>query len=241
MENNFSFKRIGLMLKADWIEYKKSFFLLVVLVVALNLFLLKGISNGTQIFVFFVSLFCTLTFFYVYLGWKVHRSKNRFLTLPASGLEKFVEILLVGLIYLCTLILIHTLVLGISYLINNTQIWFIRESFSNGSIFAFSGLLIGVILFVCTFLFMCCIMIRKYPLPLGTLFLILYGIGFYILAFFVLLKMATPIDYIGNFTYSNAIIETFLFLYTYSPWVTYIASAVFLCVSFLKFKEMEIK
>jgi hypothetical protein len=243
MKNNFSFRRIGLMLKADWIEYKKVFSIFAVLLLAINLFLLRNVSNGIQVFLFCVSFFNALTFFYYYVGWKVHRSKNRFLTLPSSAIEKFVEILFVGFVFFCVFILIHTILLGISNLIYGTQIWFLRDvSRDAGSEVIVFSQSISMILFICTFLLMCCFMFRKYPLPLGTLILILYGlVCVYTVYIFVRIDNMENFNTFGGLIHSNAFMETVIFITKYNMVGLCAASAVLLYISFLKLKEKQIR
>jgi|GEM_PF-4125284 len=234
------------MLNADRIEYKKYFILFAVLILAVNLLIFSDTSDGAQILIFTVSFIFALSFFYVFVGNKVNRSKSRFLTLPASGIEKFVELLIVWFIYLCIFFMIHIAVLGIASLFNDMQIWFTKDFYlnanSNSSIFAIINKALGVILFICTFLFMCSIAIRKYALPLGILFLILcsmvYSFTFGIL---FLIEGFDSIQNFNGFLTSNASVETMLFLAEYNLWGLGIASVVLLFISYLKIKEKRIR
>ena len=242
MKNNFNLHRIGLMLKADWIEYKKSFLLFAGLLFAHNLFLfLVRVNNEeTQSLIFLPSIIGTLIYFYTFVRWKVHRSKNRFLTLPAETVEKFVEILVVGLIFLCVCVLIHTVILGLVHLINGAplRLWFIHDI----RLDARSATGICMLSFICTFLFMCCIAFRKYPLPLGALILIGYGIVcVYTVYLFVKIDGFTAFTNRGGFIQSNAIIDTTLFLSKYHIWGLGIATIVLLYIAYLKLKEKQIR
>jgi len=240
MKNKFSLRRIGLMLKADWIEYKKAFLLFVVLLLAANLFLFWNTREGFQAFLFVVGIFSTLTFFYTVVGWKIHRSKNRLLTLPASNLEKFVEILLVGFILFCVYFLIYAIILGISHLTVGLQIWFMSAQYPDIDQTAMGA---GLLIFICTFLFMCSIAFRKYSLGIGTLFLILYSVVISGSIAFIAYKNADLFDYnfYGGLFHSNAFIETMGFLNSYNTPVMCIASAVLLYISYLKLKEKQIR
>jgi hypothetical protein len=177
-KNSFSLNRIGLMLRADWIEYKKSFLLFVALLLAVNMILLWKTSDGSQKFGCFVSFLFTVRYYFTFVGRKLHREKNRFLTLPSSAIEKFTEILFVGFLHTCVFVLIHTLILGLSHLISGTEIWFMQNldftSKFNQSEFNGAGMVTGLVVFIITFLFMCFTAIRKYPLQIGVLCLILY-------------------------------------------------------------------
>ena len=244
MKNNFSFHRIGLMLKADWTEYKKAFLLFVGLLIAANLFLLWPASEGFQTFLFIAGILSTLTAFYVFTGWTVHRSKNRFLTLPASNIEKFVEINTVGLILFCVNFLIHAILLGIMFLKSGTAIWLLSVLHINIDLNAFLSVL-GLILFVCTFQFMCSIALRKYALGIGSL--LLFGNAMlYSFSTFLLIKIEgfdklDTYDFHTGFIRSNALIEMLSFLSTYNFPAMCFASVVLVYVAYLKLKEKQIR
>jgi len=246
MKNNFSFRRIGLMLKADCMEYKKSFLLFAVLLLAANMFLFRETANGIQTFIFSATMFGTLMFFYTFVGWKVHRSKNRFLTLPSGAIEKFVEILIVGLIFFGVCKLVHVMVLGCSHFIYGTQLWFMRDmiidSNMGATLFTQLKMAIGIFSFIFTFFFMCCIAFRKYALPFGALILILYGIiCVYTVYLFAKIEDFNTINYMDGLIRSNAMIETVLFLSANSALGLSIASVVMLYISYLKLKEKQIR
>ena len=242
MKKNFSFRRIGLMLKADWIEYKKAFFLFAGLLIAANLLLLWPASESLQKFLLFAGIFATLTAFYVFTGWKVHRSKNRFLTLPASNIDKFVEIKTVGFVLFCVYFLIHAILLGIMYLKSGTAIWLLSVLHINIDLNAFLSVL-GLILFVCTFQFMCCIALRKYALGIGSL--LLFGNAMlYSFSILLLLKTDGFFDTSGShygFIRSNALIEMLSFLNTYNFPAMCFATFVLVYVAYLKLKEKQIR
>jgi hypothetical protein len=243
MKNNFNLHRIGLMLKADWIEYKKSFLLFAGLLLALNLFLFRVNDRESgmemQSFIYIAGMLGTLIYFYTFIGWKVHRSKNRFLTLPAGAMEKFVEILVVGFIFLCVCVLIHTVILGLVHLINGAplRLWFIHDLITEGL-----ATKVCMLSFIGTFLFMCCVAFRRYPLPLGALILIGYGIVcVYTVYLFAKIDGLTAFTNRGGFIQSNAMIDTTLFLSKYHILGLGIAIVVLLYVSYLKLKEKQIR
>ena len=245
MKNKFSFNRIGLMLRADWIEYKKAFLLFAGLLIAANLFLFANESEGLQGFLFVAGIFSTFTAFYIYVGWKVHRAKNRLLTLPASNVEKFVEIKTVGFILFCVYFLIYAIILEIVHLKTGATIWLLSGFGANANYTALIAAT-GLVLFVCTFQFMCCIALRKFPLGVGTLFLFVYAfaISYTIL---ILFKIEYPglffddLNSQSGFIQASAFIETMNFLATYFAWSMLIASMVLMYISFLKLKEKQIR
>ena len=244
MKNNFSFRRIGLMLKADWTEYKKAFLLFVGLLVAANLFLLWPASEGFQAFLLIAGIFSTLTAFYVFTGWKVHRSKNRFLTLPAGNLEKFVEIKTVGFILFCVYFLIHATLLGIMFLKSGKTIWFLSILNTNIDMNVFLSTL-GIVLFICTFQYMCCIAFRKYALGIGALILsgyvMLMAFSTYLLVRIEGLDKFDTSGFHSGLFRSNALIEMAGFLNTYFFPAMCFATVVLVYIAYLKLKEKQIR
>jgi len=245
MKNKFSFSRIGLMLRADWIEYKKAFLLFAGLLVAANLFLFANEREGFQAFLFVAGIFSTFTAFYIYVGWKVHRAKNRLLTLPASTMEKFVEIKTVAFILFCVYFLIYTIILGIVYLKTGATIWLLSIFEQNVDKMAvFMG--IGVVLFITAFQYMCCVALRKFPLGVGTLFLFVYVFAI-VYTTLVCFKIDNPNLFAVDFNFhsdyirSNAIFDTIIFLTTNFAWCMYVSAAVLMYISYLKLKEKQIR
>ena len=245
MKNKFSFSRIGLMLRADWIEYKKAFLLFAGLLAAANLFLFANESAGLQGFLFVAGILSTLIAFYMYVGWKVHRAKNRLLTLPASTMEKFVEIKTVAFILFCVYFLIYAIILGIVHLKTGATIWIL--SVWKPDIDLMPILMgIGVVLFICTFLYMCCVALRKFPLGVGLLFLFVYvfAISYTTLAIF---KIDNPNLFTSNlnmylgYIRSNAIFDTMVFLFKNFAWCMYLSAALLMYISYLKLKEKQIR
>jgi hypothetical protein len=243
MKNNFSFRRIGLMLKADWIEYKMAFLIFAASLLAINLFMFQNMREGFQAFLFVAGIISCILFSYMLVGWKVHRSKNRFLTLPCSTIEKFIEILLVGFILICFYLLIYTIIAGSSHLISGEPMWLLTGANLNVQPAESKILAIGLILFICIFLFMCSIAFRKFPLGIGILMLISYAsIISYTIYFIVRYeKLLNISNSQSGFIQSNALFETMQLLNTYNVWVMCIASVVLLYVSYLKLKEKQIR
>lgn len=114
MNNIFSLKRIGLILRADWIEHRKNWMITMGLLLLAYVFLLWGRTTvqGSMIgWTFFISVFLSFGF----VGKKIHRPKGLFLTLPASNPEKFVAMWLVILFHLVSFFLV---LLGVA-IVNN--------------------------------------------------------------------------------------------------------------------------
>jgi len=239
MKNYFSLRRFGLMFKADWIEYKLSVSLFFASVFAITSFLFVNMKEELQAILFIVGLISILLCFYIYVGGKFHRTKNRFLTLPASAFEKFTEMLFVGFLLLCVYLLIYFGILGISHHISGAPIWFSSLSDTPRSDNALGN---WVVAFICTFLLMCFIMFRKFPLQTGIVLLMMYAGVFSYTAYLIIkfedFQLSIPQD---GFIQSSALLRTLGFLSTYNGWGMGIASVVLLYISFLKLKEKQIR
>ena len=243
MKNNFSFRRIGLMLQADWIEYKMAFLIFAASLFAINLFMFQNMREGFQVFLFSGGIISIIMFFYMITGWKVHRAKNRILTLPASTIEKFVEMLLIGFILFCVFLLIYMSILWSSHLISGEPVWFMSGfKLNTNPADANSMMGMGLVFFICTFLFMSCIAFRKFPLGVGLLMLISYSsVLSYTAYLFFRLENFDFNNFQNGFIQSSALMETTRFLVTCNAWGMYIASAVLLYISYLKLKEKQIR
>ena len=167
------------------------------------------------------------------------------MTLPASTFEKFVEIKTVGFILFCVYFLIYAIIVGIVHLKTGATIWILSAFNANAD---HTGLIVGtgLILFVCTFQYMCCITLRKFPLGVGTLFLFVYAfaISFTILGLF---KVDYPGLFFGDLNAQNgliqasAFIETMTFLTKNNMWCMYLSAVLLMFISFLKLKEKQIR
>lgn len=104
MNTQFSIQRIGLLLRKDWIEYRKKLILSALIVTGLFLICLLWPMNVQNVFnpaPFFLFAMLGITIGYFrHVGKAIHQSKGLFLTLPASTLEKFVTFLIEGLMIL---------------------------------------------------------------------------------------------------------------------------------------------
>ncbi|GHT36810.1 hypothetical protein FACS189435_0530 [Bacteroidia bacterium] len=104
METNFSLKRAALIWQADWIEYKRGFLLSmgVMFLVWMVLLWLTDFNRQAEIqqsTFLAVGSFVTLILFCQHAGRKMHRTKGMFLTLPAGNAEKYISLLVEGIVY----------------------------------------------------------------------------------------------------------------------------------------------
>lgn len=117
MNTVFSLKRIGLILRADWIENRKNWAITVGLLLVAYVFLLWD-RSFVQKHLIGWTIFIAAILFFKFVERKVHGSKGLFLTLPASNLEKFVALWAVGLFYLASCLLIFWGVISVNNLIS---------------------------------------------------------------------------------------------------------------------------
>lgn len=113
MNIDFSMQRIGWLLRKDWIEHKKS------IVYAVGIFLIvvfpflwlntkvTGISENKQILIYALGSLCCFLYYCRFVGKKVHFSKGLYLTLPAHTSEKYVTLLLEGVLLFAAFSLLY--------------------------------------------------------------------------------------------------------------------------------------
>ena len=196
-------------------------------------------------FLFVAGVFSTMTAFYVFTGWKVHRVRHRLLTLPASTLEKYIELLAVCLILFVVFALVCTIAVGIVHFYAGEKVWLLSV-FSTHEAQQSIKVGLGLICFICAFLFMCCISIRKFAFGVGSLFLFLYAMVIAYSAYLIVkiegLDAANNgMNFNSGFTRSNAFIEMLRFINEYNALCMGVAACVLLYISFLKLKEKQIR
>lgn len=102
MNINFSLKRIQLLLKADWTVYKNSFLFSMGVLLLAWFFILFVITSNFKIAdqggCFAMGGIIVFIIFCRHAGRKVHKTMSRYYTLPASTAEKYVSLLLEGLV-----------------------------------------------------------------------------------------------------------------------------------------------
>lgn len=102
MNVNYNFRRIALLLRADWMEHKKSYLLsagAIFLVWMLILFAASASGNpGMRKEGFwYIGMFVSWLLFCRYAGRKIHRPAGIYFLLPAGNAEKYTALLLEGL------------------------------------------------------------------------------------------------------------------------------------------------
>lgn len=234
MNNIFDFKRIGLMLKADILEYKKSFLLFSGLLFLAFLAIFWKADETGKIALFIIGNTIALVSYYNLVGRKIHRSRSQFLMLPASTFEKFVEILLLGIAYLAISSIIYILALLLSNLFFKSGLMDINQILGNSFLpaLAFS-------FFLSSFLLLSYITFRKYALGIGVASLMFILFSFLGIYAFLLNNIIQ--DYEWAFIFLDTIQNTLMFLQKYSSLFMTVSGIVLLYVSYVKLKEKQIK
>jgi len=120
MNNIFSLKRIGLILRIDWTENKRTLAVSMGLLLLSMILLIWDSSVVVQKTVFYLSALMSVIFFFSFVKKKIHKAKGLSLTLPASTLEKFTCLWIVGIFYFLTCTLMSLLVIqGLSLITGN--------------------------------------------------------------------------------------------------------------------------
>jgi hypothetical protein len=103
MNTNYNLRRILLVLRADWMEYKKNFLITMGVLFLVWMLLLFTVhinkASGSQPGFWVIGMLVVLVSFCQHAGRKIHRQRERFLMLPASTGEKYTALLLEGLAY----------------------------------------------------------------------------------------------------------------------------------------------
>lgn len=132
MNNQFSIKRIGLLLRTDFIMYKKSLLLYGCGIIAVLIFWMwskpadKENTIFIQLFTYSILYFTAFALYCKYVQKKINLTPSQYFMVPASNAEKFTSLLLelfiinlfiIGLFYISMLlwwILIHHPVQGLT-------------------------------------------------------------------------------------------------------------------------------
>ncbi len=241
MNTNFSFHRIRLLLKADWIEHKKNFLVSMGVLLLAWLFILfitnvSGNDVKSQLAILGLGGFITLIYYCKHINRKIYKGKGQFFITPASQPEKYTLLLLEGLVYFLTLYIIFCFGLIIKALfVSNYTFMGFSEYISaflntNGSelgIFFFSSLI-----------FLSYITFQKHAL-----FIAFAGIFAYISLFaYILFKFFSGItDAFQDYHESSYIFDAFQTIAAYYKPVMIISTLVILVVGYFKLKEKELR
>jgi len=153
-------------------------------------------------------------------------------------------LLAVCLILFVVFALVCTIAAGIVHFSSDAKVWLL-SAFSTQEAQQSIKVGLGLIFFICTFLFVCSISIRKFALGVGTLCLFLYAMviaySTYLIVKIEGLGEINGMNFSCGFMRSNAFIEMLRFINEYNTLCMGIAAIVLLYISFLKLKEKQIR
>ncbi|MDR3140903.1 MAG: hypothetical protein LBU37_04150 [Tannerellaceae bacterium] len=236
MDTYFNLKRIGYLLRADWIEHKKSLLFCLGGVsfvwIASLYFIWSGRTEANfQKAFFFIGELVTFIYYCRFISKKIHQPKGLYYTLPASNQEKYFTLLFEGLLFFLAFAGIFRLGL------------FLFKLFSPGfSVVSLSGLYdgydgishapIAILLCLSSIIFLSHITFRKFASLIG-----FTGIALYILLFAgVSWKVVSTLTNDTGVTFVN---EAICFMRQLFTPVLLIVTIVVLYIGYLKLKEKE--
>lgn len=232
MNNIFDIKRVGLVLKIDWIEHKKLFLISAGLLLAAYLLFMWYDFTDNRVNLFWVGITIFLLSYLSYVGKKVHFSKGLWLTLPASALEKFVALLIYGFFYVGVFILVYWLSAGVAYWFNNVPMVSLEE-------LSYPMRGFGVITFHTAYFFLGYVLFRKYALGIAIAVEALV-IGLFARLLFYTIK--GPLADINSGTRTYETIENILyFLGDHYNTILYVFSILLFYAAYVRLKKMQIR
>lgn len=237
MHTDFSLHRIRLLLKADWIEHRKSFLfgmggLLIIWLFILFIIKIKTQDIAPQAACFIIGGLITFIYFCRHAGRKVHTSMNIYYTLPASSLEKYTTLLLEGAMYFVTYIILFYAGLLLWKLIHPEALLL-----SLPKTFTTNGTESGVLLFT-ALIFLSYMTFKKHAFLIA-----ITGIAAFLgllLGVFVRL-MVKIADIYKNYFNSSFLFDTFDFMASWFAPVMLFSTLVVMYVAYLKLKEKELR
>ncbi|MDR1779432.1 MAG: hypothetical protein LBR50_01710 [Tannerella sp.] len=250
MKSKFSLQRIGLLIRADYIEQKRGFLLsmgIIFLVWIFLLWLTYGLGSSSddamQKLFLFTGSFCTLILFCRLAGNKLHRSKGMFLTLPANNTEKYTALLLDCVIFYAGFQVVYWAGIALGKIFMPSMP-LIEITVNNGSGFGETLLFL-----LASFIFLSYMTFRKYAFLKVVGWMISFEFIF-LVTFVNFLKYSGVADRIkpslieGDQAVNNlerVITDGMPELLTWSVWSFAIASVIVLYIAFLKLKEKELR
>ncbi|MDL2256136.1 hypothetical protein LJC44_07110 [Parabacteroides sp. OttesenSCG-928-G06] len=223
----FDIKRVGLILRTDWIMHKKQFFLVAGLLLVSFLFLLWEASRQQQMAVFGFGLPITLYVYLKYIGKKIHYSKGLWLTLPATTLEKYVALLLIGVVYIAVFFFAYFFSLEVCHSLNE-MVRIPLEGYSVPTI----GF--GVILFHLAYYFLAFVIFRTFAF--GIAWLVEMGV-IWLLALLVLLSKDSWVSMYSSILPFN-ILEP---IADHLNIISYALAIILFYVAYLRLKKQQLR
>lgn len=240
MKMDFSLQRIGWLLRKDWIEHKKSigYALGTFLVVAFPFLWLNtthsGLSDSKQVAFYILGTLGCFFYFCQFVGKKIHFSKGIYLTLPANTIEKYVTLLLEGLLLFATFNLLYWVSLHLWSLIypvfRPIDVAAIYTRKQGTGVFAFAASLV----------FLSYLSFKKYPLAIALIGMAA-AIGSVIGILLLIVKTQFSHFFLLDDSWidPNALYSTFHFVTENVNIAMGISVLIVLYIGYLKLKEKE--
>lgn len=241
MDNLFNFKRMGLLLRADWMENQRKVTYVIgtlltcfVFYTLFTHFVMGGNTKGDA----FYTLSMVGLFLYIcqYVNRKIHIQSGNYLLVPANNEEKFVTLILEGFLLLTSFTITFVLLCAILNLIIGHQEWFKAYQIMNMN----SRSLIGIPVLIISLIFLSYVTFRKYPL-------LMVALGFlsFILLILAIMYVLTQISDLTNFDrlYFNSLYfhnALNILRSSFNP-ALLAFTAVTLYIAYLKLKEKELR
>lgn len=240
MNMHFSLQRISWLLRKDWIEHKKSilYALGTFVVVAFPFLWLNtthgGFSDSKQVAFYIVGSLGCFIYFCQFVGKKIHFSKGIYLTLPASTVEKYVTLLLEGVVLFATFNLLYwaslhlwSLVYPVFRPIDVATLYIQKQGAS-------------VFVFVASLIFLSYLTFKKYPLAIALIGMAA-AIGSVIGILMLIVKTQFTHSFLSGDSWidPNAIYSTVRFLTENINIAMGISLLIVLYIGYLKLKEKE--
>ncbi len=231
MNTTSSLQRIKLLLQSDWVEHKKTFLLgmgVLLIIWLLILFWGKAQNPGSQVAMYIIGGFITFIYYCRHIGYKIHRSGSIYYTLPVSNLEKYSTLLIEGLIYFISFLIIFWSGLFLRKLFEPySSIIHIEEFYDKTH-----G--IGILLFNMSLIFLSYIVFKKHAFLIAIAFIGAYS---FILSAITTKFIVNSLDMFQN----GNVPDSLTFIVKCINPICIIAILVVIYIGYLKLKGKEIR
>lgn len=244
MDNLVNFKRIGLLLRADWMENQRKVTYVVstpliffVIYTLFTHFVTGGRTTGDAFYS--LCMVCLFLYFCQYVNRKIHLQSGNYLLTPANNEEKFVTLVLEGFLLLTSFTVIFVPLYILLNLITDSMEWYrISQLLQVGT---GDHNLMGTPAFTTSLVFLSYVRFRKHPLlivALGFLaFILLMGVVLYIMT-----QISPDLSYFEQLHNNAPFVRHILdFLMNSFNLILFALTAIMLYIAYLTLKRKELK
>lgn len=244
MDNLFNFKRMGLLLRADWMENQRKLTYVVstpliffVIYTLFTHFVMGRQTTGDAFFT--LCTVCLFLYFCQYVNRKIHLQSGNYLLTPANNEEKFVVLVLEGFLLLTSFTVVFMALYMILNLVTGSlECYRVSQFLEVGT---GDHNLMGLPAFITSLIFLSYIRFRKHPLlmvALGFLaFILLIGVIIYIM-----MQISPDFSYFEQLDNNIPFVRhTLDFLMNNFNLILYALTAATLYIAYLKLKEKELR